>query len=496
MKIERPSTISHVPAAASGEALGALSTSVAPESHFEGAPESPRPVRAEPRRDETSLSPLAALAKQAEAAPQPARELSRERAPVTTAVELPFEALTMLAALEGLGSADAARLFDRVRRGSMLLTSDAQSLRAGTMPIASDRIDAVAAPLARGESARAVEVMQSWGKLEAAFFAGSRDNVQAFVQRVLRECYLIQSDLLMDYAAKVQFNNDLKKRIREQLHTARDARAAWVGGVAPSEPFAYVDFDGNGAAFVSEAAPGTQPRQESGSQVPLTAEQRDLLDAFRAGSIAIGDDRMQDVLGLLQSLPFGELRDVVDRLIAQFGPMLVNPMASAAAQAMGQILVDVLRSVSPVQAMDLLRHYGWSDTSLPVGPGMVVNLGAETQLELRLYLREAARSVMGDDIPEGAVDTAFAETVLDWVTHAATSESGATTSRAVRTTEEMDAYIQHLEERLNSVGDDAQLANADLQNALQQQQQTLQMMSNLSKMLHETCMAIVRKVGT
>jgi hypothetical protein len=44
-------------------------------------------------------------------------------------------------------------------------------------------------------------------------------------------------------------------------------------------------------------------------------------------------------------------------------------------------------------------------------------------------------------------------------------------------------------------GDDAQLANVDLQNMLQKQQQTLQMMSNISKMLHDTSMAVIRKIG-
>ena len=63
------------------------------------------------------------------------------------------------------------------------------------------------------------------------------------------------------------------------------------------------------------------------------------------------------------------------------------------------------------------------------------------------------------------------------------------------TEDEMDAYIDGLETTLNSVGDDAQLANVDLQNMLQKQQQTLQMLSNISKMLHDTAMAIIRKIG-
>jgi hypothetical protein len=66
---------------------------------------------------------------------------------------------------------------------------------------------------------------------------------------------------------------------------------------------------------------------------------------------------------------------------------------------------------------------------------------------------------------------------------------------ALDTKGKLDAYIKGLEEKLSSVGDDAQLANVDLQNILQKQQQTIQLMSNISKMLHDTGMAIVRKIG-
>ena len=67
---------------------------------------------------------------------------------------------------------------------------------------------------------------------------------------------------------------------------------------------------------------------------------------------------------------------------------------------------------------------------------------------------------------------------------------------AAITKEDLETYIKNTEEKLNSTGDDAQLANVDLQNMLQKQQQTLQMMSNISKMLHDTAMAVIRKVGS
>jgi hypothetical protein len=61
--------------------------------------------------------------------------------------------------------------------------------------------------------------------------------------------------------------------------------------------------------------------------------------------------------------------------------------------------------------------------------------------------------------------------------------------------EQLEAEIKRREEELNSIGDDAQLANVDLQNILQKQQQTLQMMSNISKMLYDTAQSVIRKMG-
>ena len=59
----------------------------------------------------------------------------------------------------------------------------------------------------------------------------------------------------------------------------------------------------------------------------------------------------------------------------------------------------------------------------------------------------------------------------------------------------LSLQAKDLEEQLSATGDDAQLANVDLQNILQKQQQTMQMMSNIAKMLHDTAMAVIRKIG-
>ena len=59
----------------------------------------------------------------------------------------------------------------------------------------------------------------------------------------------------------------------------------------------------------------------------------------------------------------------------------------------------------------------------------------------------------------------------------------------------LQKYIEQLEEDLQNAGEDGQLANIDMQNVLEKQQQTLQMLSNVSKMFHDTSMAIIRKIG-
>ncbi len=65
----------------------------------------------------------------------------------------------------------------------------------------------------------------------------------------------------------------------------------------------------------------------------------------------------------------------------------------------------------------------------------------------------------------------------------------------IRATDPLDAILSKWEEELKKINDDAQLANVDMQNMLQKQQQTMQMMSNISKMLHDTAMAVIRKIG-
>jgi hypothetical protein len=78
----------------------------------------------------------------------------------------------------------------------------------------------------------------------------------------------------------------------------------------------------------------------------------------------------------------------------------------------------------------------------------------------------------------------------------ATSDATTHEARVVgERAEAVENAIKKWEESLNTIGDDAQLANVDLQNVLQKQQQTLQMLSNISKMLWDTASSVIRKIG-
>ena len=68
------------------------------------------------------------------------------------------------------------------------------------------------------------------------------------------------------------------------------------------------------------------------------------------------------------------------------------------------------------------------------------------------------------------------------------------TGRSLTTKKDLIAYVSFLERQLNSITEKAQLSSLELQNYTQQQQQTFQMMSNVSKALQDTAESIARNV--
>ena len=60
---------------------------------------------------------------------------------------------------------------------------------------------------------------------------------------------------------------------------------------------------------------------------------------------------------------------------------------------------------------------------------------------------------------------------------------------------EEEKKLKELEKNLNEVDDNVELENIDLQTILKEKQETTQMMSEIAKTLHETAMAVIRKMN-
>ncbi len=66
--------------------------------------------------------------------------------------------------------------------------------------------------------------------------------------------------------------------------------------------------------------------------------------------------------------------------------------------------------------------------------------------------------------------------------------------RVIENESELDAVIRQWEEKLGTIGNDAELTNIDLQKLLQKQKDIIQMLSNISKVMHDTAMAVIRNI--
>ena len=65
-----------------------------------------------------------------------------------------------------------------------------------------------------------------------------------------------------------------------------------------------------------------------------------------------------------------------------------------------------------------------------------------------------------------------------------------------QTMNSLDESLGNIQKQLSCLADDAQLANVDLQNALQRQQQTVQMIANITKLLQDTALSVIRNINS
>ena len=158
--------------------------------------------------------------------------------------------------LERLNALDGATLKLAEQQGPLAekLLSATQKLRAGVMLSVSDGLGVYTQPatrVPRDVASHVAEVMASEkveGKLLATVQNGLTNvasrfpagmDVNAFVQAVLRESYLLQQEIMGDYALRMEGYNKQRRWIREQLNKARELSSALAeGGTLPDDlPF-------------------------------------------------------------------------------------------------------------------------------------------------------------------------------------------------------------------------------------------------------------------
>ena len=354
----------------------------------------------------------------------------------------------------------------------------------------------------------------------------------AFVQFVLRESYLETTNCLMDHANKVRFFNDLKKEIRSKMQGIRDVLAENAGkgddDVIGNTPTYTANMTYYGQTGGSNMTRDTGSGTGSGAQPQPTQAEINAANANYQAAVA-GNEKTtkfnhtnySNKINYEDSDDYGKFDDH--------------------GKATGKHAVGThVEKMTPEQQEALLKHYkanglhvelkvsetDWynddydtpdDEKSYPTGKESLadfVERAVKEQAEkFKSYVKEK----------EGNIAITHMTTEINWAevtvtekiktdaqlaadhpdsteAQSAAPSLGATGSNWVAgepatTKAQHENALEDYETQLNTVGDDGQLANVDLQNWLQKQQQTMQMMSNISKLLHDTAMAVIRKIG-
>jgi hypothetical protein len=112
--------------------------------------------------------------------------------------------------------------------------------------------------------------------------------------------------------------------------------------------------------------------------------------------------------------------------------------------------------------------------------------------EARVAARECLveqRAVLGD-MTKGSVEKACKVTLPPYQPGARVQVTIATYDK-----KQLQASIASLEALIASLGSESEMASLNLQNALENQQGVVQMLSNVSKQLHDTARAVIRNMG-
>lgn len=528
--------------------------------------------------------------------PAPNRTLAKA-VPVDKEIDLPLASLGKLAEAESKLWPAHQKAFAKIRQGNLLVTHDGQSARANVVAMDSGELQTSAAKLVKDAHNKEAtkEHIEQLAKLQAKLLSGAKMDIHSFVQRVLRECYQIQNEMLGDRAAKVEFQNEQKRKLRARAKEGRETLTQWRtaekgnASFIAEEPFDCLELDEDGE--------WRQPKMDEADVQAWRDAVRNALDAREGGgdvSTSYGaffsdesrlsaDDKwlMQRALGnpdadwieqhigevvavvsvmnkeeveeyvlapgsenLLHSLVTRDMESItfflanmspVQALYMMANPVLPDPLnvphqalgadgavagASVAGGAVGASFAAQGAAagsfLGPLGSLFGAIIGGIVGTAAGAGVGVGVGVGFIEACDWFNGLNSDQQDQFERSLSQ-IFENAAAETGFEW-DHELTQENAAELldrlddqftsgessfgsppevgdAKSFNVPSQLETYIKGLEDQLSQVGDDAQLANVDLQNTLQQQQQTLQMMSNIAKMLHDTALATVRKLG-
>ena len=268
---------------------------------------------------------------------------------------------------------------------------------------------------------------------------GEAMDINSLVQAVIRESYMETNEDLQYYADKVRYYNDLKNAMREENQMSKELLA-------------------------HELTHSIQQESASGGTDP----------------------------------------DELGRIKVQF------PWMSVDSDFANEIVGDILRKGGTASAWEdgvaAFSEHGLRESVNPELQGIVVLCNIEIDKKVQsinaeLEMLESWLEIISEKQQNSSYD-ASSRLTSDTATESGAQNYDSDLDFITRNLsiingqiKALDTGIMILDEKLSSAGYDAQLANIDLQNSLQKIQQKLDSMSTESKMLHDTAMAVIRKIG-
>lgn len=437
---------------------------------------------------------------------------------VDTEIDVPLNAQGKLLGfgkkLMGKGAERAPQVMDRLADGMLLVGDDAQGVT----------LKQAAKKAAQSESRRFLNKTEHTRHMKRLAnimqqmkLSRIGSDPQSFVMRVMREAYAIGNEQMKDYADRLKKTNELREGIRKEAQRTRDALLE-TSGMEEDDlldvPFDKMDVDTTARqiteAFVSAEEVAAEETRLA-SEVQEMSEYADDPKAFWDQQSEISQHEIDWLKRI--SNEENEIEDNLSRVTDLFSKMSIEEFKKYGLPVLDELhdgrtnendLLELYKPMDPYQFMIAVEAGYASDFDGKERDQRDILFDEKLQamsdrVDVDLYgqvtgsgPRAEARSALA--LADSAVSAAASRDPSD---HPEAENIPQVGDRdQARTVGDLRNYEKYLEDQLNSAGEDGQLMNLELQNQLQRQQQQLQMMSNMSKAMHDVAMGILRNVGS